>query len=100
MFQGFKSVDDYHKDMKILIINANVVEDREAIMTRFLNGLNREITNVVKLPYFIEIKDMVHMATEVERQLKRKSCIHQRAILVPFPLGDQIIGERELPQQS
>jgi hypothetical protein len=33
--------------MKISIIRANVVEDREVIMTRFLNGLNRDITNVV-----------------------------------------------------
>jgi hypothetical protein len=62
--------------MKILIINANFVEDRKTIMTRFLNGLNREITNVVKMPYYIEIKDMVHMATEIKRQLKRKGCIY------------------------
>lgn len=86
--------------MKIPIINVNGVEDKEAIMTRFLNDLNREITNMVGLQYYIKIKDMVHMAIEVERHLKRKGCIHQIGNLVPFPLGDQIIGERELPQQS
>jgi hypothetical protein len=47
--QGYKTVDEYHKEMKITMIRANVVEDREATMTRFLNELNREIANVVEL---------------------------------------------------
>ena len=49
------------------MIWANVEEDREATMTRFLNGLNRDIANVV------ELEDKVHMAIKVEQQLKRKS---------------------------
>jgi hypothetical protein len=54
------------------MIRTNVVEDREAIMARFLNGLNQDITNVVKLQHYIELEDMVHVAMKVERQLKRK----------------------------
>ena len=38
--QGYRSVDDYHKEMEIAMIRANVEEDREATMARFLNGLN------------------------------------------------------------
>jgi hypothetical protein len=38
--QNSKSVDEYHKEMEITIIRANVVEYRVATMTRFLNGLN------------------------------------------------------------
>jgi hypothetical protein len=49
------------------MIRTNIVEDRETIMTRFLNGLNREITNLVELQHYIEIYDMVHMATKGER---------------------------------
>ena len=30
--QGYKSVEDYHKEMEITMIKANVEEDREAIM--------------------------------------------------------------------
>jgi len=48
------------------MIRANVVEDREATMARFLKGLNREITNVVELQHYMELEDMVHMATKVE----------------------------------
>ena len=65
-------MDDYHKEMKIAMIPANVEEDREATMARFLNGLNRDIANVVELQHYVELEDMVHMAIKVERQLKRK----------------------------
>jgi len=34
--------------------------------------LNQNITNVVELQHYMELKDMVHMAMKVERQLKRK----------------------------
>ena len=69
--QGYKTVDEYHKEMEIAMIPANVVEDREATMARFLNGLNRDIANVVELQHYVELEDMVHMATKVERQLRK-----------------------------
>ena len=65
-------MDDYHKEMEIAMIRANVEEDREATMARFLNWLNRDIANVVELQHYVELEDMVHMAIKVERQLKRK----------------------------
>uniref|UniRef100_A0A2N9HAA5 CCHC-type domain-containing protein n=1 Tax=Fagus sylvatica TaxID=28930 RepID=A0A2N9HAA5_FAGSY len=70
--QGYRSVDDYYKEMEIALIRANVEEDREATMARFLNGLNRDIANVVELQHYVELEDMVHMAIKVEWQLKRK----------------------------
>jgi hypothetical protein len=57
-----KSAKDYHKEMKITMIRDNVVDDREATMATFLKSLNREITNVVELQYYIELEDIVHMA--------------------------------------
>jgi hypothetical protein len=42
----FASVDEYFKEMEIAMIWANVIEDREATMARFLN---RNIANVVEL---------------------------------------------------
>jgi hypothetical protein len=38
--QGSKSKNEYFKKMEIVMIKANVIEDREATMVRFLNGLN------------------------------------------------------------
>ena len=65
--QCAKSVEDYHKDLEIAMIKANVEEDREATMAQFLNGLNRKIANKVELQHYVEFEDMVHMAMKVER---------------------------------
>jgi hypothetical protein len=78
--QGSRSVEDYHKEMEVAMIQANVEEDREATMARFLSGLNRDITNVIELQYYVEIEDMVHMAMKVERQLKRKGTARYTSI--------------------
>ncbi|XP_012831508.1 PREDICTED: uncharacterized protein LOC105952492 [Erythranthe guttata] len=69
--QGTKSVEEYHKEMEIAMIRANIEEDREATMARFICGLNREIANVVELQHYVEIEEVVHMAMKVERQPKR-----------------------------
>ena len=59
-------MDDYRKEMDISLIQANVEEDREATIARFLNGLNQDIANVVELQHYIKLKDMVHMAIKVK----------------------------------
>ena len=38
--QGNKSVDEYYKEIEVMMIRANVEEDREATMARFLADLN------------------------------------------------------------
>ncbi|RDX93854.1 hypothetical protein CR513_23826, partial [Mucuna pruriens] len=43
--EGSKSVDDYHKEMEMIRIRANILEDQETTMTQFLNGLNCDIAN-------------------------------------------------------
>jgi hypothetical protein len=68
-------VDEYFNEMDIAMIWANVIEDREATIARFLNGLNMEIANVVELQHCVELEDMVHMATKVERQKKSSESI-------------------------
>uniref|UniRef100_A0A2N9HCD4 Reverse transcriptase domain-containing protein n=1 Tax=Fagus sylvatica TaxID=28930 RepID=A0A2N9HCD4_FAGSY len=78
---GSRSVEDYHKEMEVAMIRANVEEDREATMARFLSGLNRDIANVIELQHYVEIEDMVHMAMKVERQLKRKGTARRVMIM-------------------
>lgn len=41
-------------------------------MVRFLNGLNKEIANVVGLQHYVEFEDMLHVAMKMERQLERE----------------------------
>ncbi|XP_040994309.1 uncharacterized protein LOC121240848 [Juglans microcarpa x Juglans regia] len=72
LIQGSKSVDEYYKKMEVAMIRANVEEDREATMARFLHGLNREIADIVEMQHFVELTDMVHQAIKVEEQFKQK----------------------------
>nr|XP_027100916.1 uncharacterized protein LOC113720155 [Coffea arabica] len=70
--QGSRSVDDYFKEMEIAMLRADVVEDREATMARFLTGLRPKIAEVVELHHYVEITDMVDKASKVELRLKRR----------------------------
>ncbi|KAJ4715131.1 Retrovirus-related Pol polyprotein from transposon 17.6 [Melia azedarach] len=58
--------------MEVAMIRANVEEDIEATMTRFLNGLNKEISNVVELQPYMEPEDLLHIALKVKKQLKKR----------------------------
>ena len=69
--QGSQSVEDYYKEMEIAMIRANVEEDREATMARFLNGLNRKIADKVELQHYMEIEKIVNNI-KIEQQLKRR----------------------------
>ncbi|XP_057811643.1 uncharacterized protein LOC131025875, partial [Salvia miltiorrhiza] len=70
--QGSRSVDEYYKEMEVAMIRANVVEEREATMARFLTGLHWDIRDKVELQHYVELEDMVHMAIKIENQLKRR----------------------------
>uniref|UniRef100_A0A2N9FMN8 CCHC-type domain-containing protein n=1 Tax=Fagus sylvatica TaxID=28930 RepID=A0A2N9FMN8_FAGSY len=70
--EGSRSVEDYHKEMEVAMIRANVEEDREATMARFLSGLNRDIANVIELQHYVEIEDMVHMAMKLKQRERPK----------------------------
>ncbi|XP_056852813.1 uncharacterized protein LOC130502019 [Raphanus sativus] len=70
--QGAKTVEEYYQDMELLMLRASISEDREATMSRFLGGLNREIQDKVEMQHYVEIEEMLHKAILVEQQLKRK----------------------------
>ncbi|XP_071928136.1 uncharacterized protein [Coffea arabica] len=54
--------------MEVAMIRANIQEDSEATMARFLNGLNPEIRKKVELQDHFELQQMVSYAEKVERQ--------------------------------
>jgi len=54
-------------------MKAEVEETHMATMARFLNGLNREIQDVVEMHHYETLEDLIHQATRVEQQLKRRS---------------------------
>ena len=77
--QGNQSMEEYYKEMEVAIARANIEEDQEATMARFLAGLNWEIQNVVKLQHYVEFEDMVHLAINIENQIKRRGSSNTRS---------------------
>ena len=59
--------------MEIAMIIANIIEDCEATMGRFLYGLNRNIAELVELHHYDDMEDILHMIIKIKKQLKFKS---------------------------
>ena len=71
--QGSKSVDDYYKEMETLMEKADIDEDEETTMARFLEGMNKELAQMVDLQDYKEIDQMLHKARKLESRLKSRS---------------------------
>ena len=68
--QGTKSVEEYYKEMEIAMIRANVKEDDEQTMARFLNGLNHPIKKIADFQPYSNLLELVYQATKAERQVQ------------------------------
>ncbi|RDX88829.1 hypothetical protein CR513_29517, partial [Mucuna pruriens] len=91
-YQGSKSVEEYHKEMEVCRIRAQIVESQQATMARFLRGLNREIQDIVELNHCHNLEDLVHLVAKVELQLERKSTSRK-----PYPSKSGSGKERGSP---
>ena len=73
LVQGNKSVEEYYKEMETLMLRADIQEDNEAIMSRFMGGLNRDIIDRLEVQHYVELEELLHKAIMFEKQLKRRS---------------------------
>ena len=69
--QGSLSVEEYYKEMEKAMIRANVYEDEEQTIARFMAGLHRNIQRIVEFQSYRHLIDLVHQATKAERQLQQ-----------------------------
>ena len=67
LVQGSKSIQEYHQAMEIAMIRANIDEDREATMARFLHSLNKNIADLVELHQYVDMDDMLHMEIKIKK---------------------------------
>ena len=56
----------------MLMTRADIDEDVEITMARFLAGLNKDISDQVDLYNYEDFEEMVHMAVKIEKQLQGK----------------------------
>jgi len=77
--QGNLTVEEYYKEMEMALVRANIEEEPEDTMARFMNGLNPEIKDVVELQEYVELDELLHKALRVELQIKRISATRRNS---------------------
>ncbi|MEJ2528348.1 MAG: hypothetical protein P8Y49_09840, partial [Sulfurovaceae bacterium] len=70
--QGSKSVDDYYKEMELLLVRSGIREDDESKMARFLHGLNADISGFVEMFPYNNLQDLVDQAMRTERKIQQE----------------------------
>lgn len=70
--QGNRTVEEYYKEMETLMLRADIQEDNEATMSRFIGGLNRDIIDRLEVTHYEELEELYHKAVMFEKQIKRK----------------------------
>ncbi|XP_051150190.1 uncharacterized protein LOC127264730 [Andrographis paniculata] len=70
--QGSRSVEEYYKELETLLLQADICEDQEQMMSRFSNGLQRDIVDALEMYQYVDLEEMVHFAIKVEKKLKSK----------------------------
>jgi hypothetical protein len=71
--QGKRLVDEYFKEMELLLIRTGTRESMESKMARFLGGLNEEITGFVKMFPYHTLQDLVDQAMRTEWKIQQES---------------------------
>ena len=67
--QGNKSVGNYYEEIDTLMDRLDLDEKMKTLMTLFFNRLNKEIADKVDLQLYCDIKEILHLAIKVEKQL-------------------------------
>ncbi|XP_071923187.1 uncharacterized protein [Coffea arabica] len=77
--QGNMSVEDYHKEIEMAMMRANIQEDNEATMARFLRGLNPDLQDALELQHYLDMHDLLELAIKAERgkKLRRGALTHE-----------------------
>src|SRR5256884_4820017 len=73
LVQGGRSVEEYHKEMEMIMARANIEEDDDSKMARFLGGLNLSISSELELYEYHTMEELVQKAMKIERRMKARS---------------------------
>jgi hypothetical protein len=70
--QGSKLVDEYFKEMELLLIRSDIREDEGSGMARFLHGLNDDISSFVEMFPYQTLQDLVDQAMHTGRKIQQE----------------------------
>ncbi|KAG7564179.1 Reverse transcriptase domain [Arabidopsis suecica] len=105
LIQGSKTVEEYFKEMETLMLKADIQEDGEAVMSRFMGGLNRKIQDRLETQHYVELEEMLHKAVmimvlkdngEVESEDERLEDNSMEESLEASAKGELLVARRTL----
>src|SRR3989442_1952504 len=73
LVQGGRTVEEYHKEMEMIMARANIEEDDDRKMARFMGGLNLSISNELELYEYHTMEELVQKAMKIERRMKTRA---------------------------
>src|SRR3954471_24760377 len=68
--QGKNSVEEYYQELQTGLIRCGLVEDNEAMLARFMGGLNKEIQTILEYKDYTTITRLFHLACKAEREVR------------------------------
>ncbi|KAG7594094.1 Zinc finger CCHC-type superfamily [Arabidopsis thaliana x Arabidopsis arenosa] len=71
--QGTRSVDEYFEEFEKLMNSLELEESEEALMAQFIDGLQERIQRKVERAQYSGLHELLHLAAQVEQQIKRKT---------------------------
>ncbi|KAG7536927.1 Zinc finger CCHC-type [Arabidopsis suecica] len=76
--QGTRSVDEYFEEFEKLMNSLELEESEEALMAQFIDGLQERIQRKVERAQYSGLHELLHLAAQVEQQIKRKTSFTSR----------------------
>jgi hypothetical protein len=73
--QGKNSVEEYYQELQTGMIRCGIVEDNEAMLARFMGGLNREIQTILEYREYNNITRLFHLACKAEREVQDRHAL-------------------------
>ncbi|KAE8694452.1 hypothetical protein F3Y22_tig00110783pilonHSYRG00269 [Hibiscus syriacus] len=66
-------IEEYYKEMQSLLNKANITKKKEVTVSRFVVGLNSNITDLLNLQGYENLEDTLKKAMTIQAQIQRRS---------------------------
>ncbi|KAG7567857.1 Reverse transcriptase domain [Arabidopsis thaliana x Arabidopsis arenosa] len=77
--QGTRTVDEYFEEFEKLMNSLEIEESDESLMAQFIDGLQERIQRKVERAKYNGLHELLHLAVQVEQQIKRKTSLSNRS---------------------
>ena len=91
--QGDLSVEEYTERFDSLLVRCQVYEKEEQTIARYLQGLRKDIRDVVELQSYHSYHDVFKLAVKIENRL-------QDIALPSYIMGKSIVNKREVSSRT